>query len=75
MTELDKNGDRFRYPTNKNLQYFCDDGTESADVQNVYNYMMGIINFIDAIDVPIKYFPKHLKKGAKSCIIEIWKKN
>ncbi|MCM1273793.1 MAG: hypothetical protein NC299_00335 [Lachnospiraceae bacterium] len=49
ITKLDKNGDRFRYPTDKNLQYFSDDGTETVDVQNVYNYMMGIINSIDAM--------------------------
>lgn len=47
INKIDNRGDIFRYPTNKNLQYEFNNKT--VDVENTYNYMMAIINSIDAI--------------------------
>lgn len=49
IDSLDKNGDMFRYPTSYSLEYKMDKKT--FDLQNVYEYMRAIINFLDTCDI------------------------
>lgn len=45
ISNIDKKGDTFRYPTAYNLEYFFDD--KDVDVSNVYEYMKSLVNFLD----------------------------
>lgn len=44
INNLDKNGDKFRYPTSYSLEYRFDNIT--LDIGNVYSYLKAIINFL-----------------------------
>lgn len=48
LDAFDKNGDCFRYPTSYNLEYRYD-GIR-IDIKNVFEYMRGIINFLEGCD-------------------------
>lgn len=48
IDSIDKNGDNFRYPTSYSLEYRINDVT--LDLQNVYEYLRSIINFLDECD-------------------------
>ena len=45
---LDKNGDKFRYPTSYGLEYRFDNIT--VDLKNVYEYFKSLVNFFDCCD-------------------------
>ena len=49
IDSLDENGDMFRYPTSYSLEYKMDKKT--FDLQNVYEYMRAIINFLDTCEI------------------------
>ena len=51
LNSLDKNGDRFRYPTSYSLEYFYQD--KEIDVNNIFEYMMKIINYLDCCDAQL----------------------
>lgn len=46
LSQIDKNGDQFRYPTSYSLEYKLDN--KNIDVDNIYRYLKSIINFLDA---------------------------
>ncbi len=48
LDALDKRGDRFRYPTSYSLEYYYDG--KKFDLQNIFQYMRAIINFLDSCD-------------------------
>lgn len=48
LNSLDKNGDMFRYPCSFNSEYKFNN--EDIDVENFYNYLLAIFNFIDSCD-------------------------
>ena len=49
INSLDKNGDAFRYPTEKNLNYKINNIT--FDIKNAYEYFMSLINFLDSCGI------------------------
>lgn len=49
INKLDKNGDKFRYPTSYSLEYRLDN--KKLDIDNVYMYLKAIINFLDGCDL------------------------
>lgn len=48
LSNIDKNGDVFRYPTSYSLEYRLDD--IDIDLKNVYEFMQAIFNFCDGCD-------------------------
>lgn len=48
LDALDKNGDRFRYPTSYSLEYYHDG--KKFDFKNVFQYMRALINFLESCD-------------------------
>lgn len=48
LNALDKKGDCFRYPTSYSLQYRFN--SKRIDVENIYEYMRAIINFLEGCD-------------------------
>ncbi|MBM6615055.1 hypothetical protein JTF06_09165 [Desemzia sp. RIT804] len=48
LNSLDKNGDMFRYPCSYSHEYKFDD--KEVDVDNFYNYLLGLFHFIDSCD-------------------------
>lgn len=53
IDSIDKEGDTFRYPTSKNLDYTFNNKT--IDLKNIYNCFYAIINFIQAYEDAIEY--------------------
>lgn len=49
LNDLDRNGDMFRYPCSFSNEYKFND--EEIDVENFYNYLLGLFNFIDSCDL------------------------
>ena len=45
VNTIDKNGDRFRYPTSYSLEYYFNE--EKIDIANAYAYLRAIVNFLD----------------------------
>ncbi len=48
LDALDKNGDRFRYPTSYSLEYYHDG--KKFDFKNIFQYMRALINFLEGCD-------------------------
>lgn len=48
INTLDKNGDKFRYPTSYSLEYRFDN--RKLDIGNVYVYLKAIVSFLDGCD-------------------------
>lgn len=48
ISDLDNNGDDFRYPTLYSLEYRFD--KKNIDIKNVYEYLKAMINFLDGCD-------------------------
>lgn len=46
LGNLDKSGFLFRYPVNKSLEYKLPSNS-ALDVKSIYEYQMGIIDFLD----------------------------
>ena len=46
LSDIDKNGDMFRYPCSFSNEYKFND--EEIDVENFYSYLLGLFCFIDS---------------------------
>lgn len=53
VESIDKNGDNFRYPTSFSLEYRVND--IDLDIKNVYEFMLGIINFLNGCDALLEH--------------------
>lgn len=49
LKSLDKNGDMFRYPCSYSHEYKFNN--QEIDVENFYNYLLGLFHFIDSCDL------------------------
>ncbi len=73
LNNLDKKGDIFRYPCTFSCEYKLND--VEIDVENVYNYLLGLFHFIDGCDSwldNIKDYEMEMKKEHESDMRSEW---
>ncbi|WP_312101533.1 hypothetical protein [Pygmaiobacter massiliensis] len=57
LSDLDKKGDVFRYPTNYSLEYRLQN--QKFDITIVYEFMMACINFLDSCDTMLEVMAEY----------------